>query len=735
MFQNFPYTDMHQMNLDWVIKIAKDFLDQYTHIEEVITDGEQGIRDTAEEMENLLQEWYDTHSAEIAQQIATLLANAITTFNNTATATGQAVLATIPADYSSIWATMAKSFDSTKNYNPGDIVKTMDNDGTGHIWRYKTNHTAGVWNASEADEIDLGTAIAEGIINLIARSNITGCPNVFDTPLAVFPVRQLDQGVVYSRKNGGINFYGTCTTNSFVNLYVGNFPDWLEHDKDYFIHFPTSSPINLEFYGYPNSSQSSTTTFFNGRGEGVVNIPTGIEYLRIRVRVEDGQTVNETVYPFMTLVQTNEQLTDVANDIKGLKIVNPDMFPGTDGQKWQRAFNSFGNTGEGVIIVNRDYTLTQDIYIDHQTYYDLNNRITVLGIGEHTHLNMGGYEFRGRATDGVINYGGVTWKNIWFTGTNWVFRSTNLIRIICDNCTFENFKNIVYGTVLMQSYYFINCLIRDLTEPIIKLYNETDSSFYDISFRNNLIERCTKLIDCYRGYNMIFDNNCIEAFHDLPFKIRGYAQNIVIEHNYFEHNNDGFNGGDVNNGGINIDITGVTEAQNIAIRENFFGMEDATGVILLPNANLIDKGTIIITGNDCPWTGVFIKSSETLTEPYSDIYIAANKGTITDTNNLIYTFDKIKTRSISIGSATLKLERIGKTIKVYGDEITINGANGWTAITNGINPIYRPAETKYFIGAEGSNVVKMRMTSSGNLEAYLNDTAAHTMTVDITMLV
>ena len=33
----FPYTNFHELNTDWLVKIAKDFLDQYTHIQEVIS--------------------------------------------------------------------------------------------------------------------------------------------------------------------------------------------------------------------------------------------------------------------------------------------------------------------------------------------------------------------------------------------------------------------------------------------------------------------------------------------------------------------------------------------------------------------------------------------------------------------------------------------------------------------------------------------------------------------------
>ena len=89
MFQNFPYTDMHQLNLDWIIKIAKDFLDQYTHLQQLISDGEtslqnlttegmQQLQEKADALEALLQEWYDSHSQDIADQ----LADALTDLNN-----------------------------------------------------------------------------------------------------------------------------------------------------------------------------------------------------------------------------------------------------------------------------------------------------------------------------------------------------------------------------------------------------------------------------------------------------------------------------------------------------------------------------------------------------------------------------------------------------------------------------------------------------------------------------
>ena len=105
----FPYSDQHALNLDWIIQVAKDFLDQYTHIQEIISDGEtsldqhttEGLAALAAEktrLEGLLDAWYTTHSEDIAGQ----LTQALTDFQAAATAIGSDVLESIPDDYTAL---------------------------------------------------------------------------------------------------------------------------------------------------------------------------------------------------------------------------------------------------------------------------------------------------------------------------------------------------------------------------------------------------------------------------------------------------------------------------------------------------------------------------------------------------------------------------------------------------------------------------------------------------------
>lgn len=118
--ENFPYTNFHDMNLDWMIKIAKDFLDQYTSIQTMISEGEtsleglttdglQQLQDKADALEEALQAWYTEHSEDIAgdladalEDISDALTAAISSFNTAADAKAVETLASIPADYTDL---------------------------------------------------------------------------------------------------------------------------------------------------------------------------------------------------------------------------------------------------------------------------------------------------------------------------------------------------------------------------------------------------------------------------------------------------------------------------------------------------------------------------------------------------------------------------------------------------------------------------------------------------------
>lgn len=122
MFEGMPYTNFHELNTDWIIKIAKDFLDQYTNIQQTITQGLEDLESKEQQLEALLDAWYTEHSDDIANQLADALRDLnawytehqgyldqtlqdnITAFGAAADAKAAETIATIPDDYSALSA-------------------------------------------------------------------------------------------------------------------------------------------------------------------------------------------------------------------------------------------------------------------------------------------------------------------------------------------------------------------------------------------------------------------------------------------------------------------------------------------------------------------------------------------------------------------------------------------------------------------------------------------------------
>lgn len=119
--ENFPYTNFHELNTDWLIKVAKEFLDKYSDIEQETS-----------QLETLLQEWYDTHSQDIERQ----LQQAIIEFIATATRESNELLASWPEDYSELvtWVNNLKTGLNSEHTQPEGYLLQSTNDGQGFRW-------------------------------------------------------------------------------------------------------------------------------------------------------------------------------------------------------------------------------------------------------------------------------------------------------------------------------------------------------------------------------------------------------------------------------------------------------------------------------------------------------------------------------------------------------------------------------------------------------------------------
>jgi len=162
--EGFPYTNFHELNMDWIIKIAKDFLDQYSTIQETLNEGLQSLENATSsgitsleekktELEGLLNAWYNTHSEDIAGQLATALGDLTTAYNSLISqlnAKGAEVLESIPDDYSALGMMAQRTYnevtseevktakDTGARVPEGTVLSTSNMSGTltnGKAWR------------------------------------------------------------------------------------------------------------------------------------------------------------------------------------------------------------------------------------------------------------------------------------------------------------------------------------------------------------------------------------------------------------------------------------------------------------------------------------------------------------------------------------------------------------------------------------------------------------------------
>lgn len=321
--EGFPYSNFHDLNMDWIIKIAKDFLDQYTHIQDVIDQGLNDLEEKKETLEGLLQAWYDTHSEDIANQLAdaledlgTAVTNAINSFNTAAEEKAQQTLESIPDDYTTLGTNVTKIMHSQENNNlqylatnTGSYVKA---DGT-----IDTNPYLRVSNyiAIPSD--------ATAIYGYVLRDHSTAF-NPF--------------GCVYDENKNFLYALGTANhTNGYKTWILTPNAKYIRFnqsvsstDDNYFMmRFIFLSYDNTDYVGYDSFSATSSVRFSN---IGVVPITQGETYKIIAhgIQTEDRyrffvyNSETESIVPtnYVDLTKFNDSIDITAEATGFLRMYN-----------------------------------------------------------------------------------------------------------------------------------------------------------------------------------------------------------------------------------------------------------------------------------------------------------------------------------------------------------------------------------------------------------------------------
>ncbi len=285
----------------------------------------------------------------------------------------------------------------------------------------------------------------------------------------------------------------------------------------------------------------------------------------------------------------NEQVKDLYNNI-----VDPDNFSGTDTEKITAAMSAIGDSNHGVILIKRQYQLTDNIYVTHLGNADA--RLIFLGVGsDNPGFSMGIYGFQ--RPNGATSYGALSFINILFKATSTcnMFTANNILRVNFENCVFDGFNHIIYATRFVQTYYFTDCLIRNGSGIAIEGSVSDQVSLIDVRLTNCIVEKSTHLMTGYGFHGVYITGCCIEGNDGYVVKPEGDCRDLVIDNCYFESQNIGYGGGTDGNG-MCFDFRSISGiVHNIAITNNMFGgLKAGNTIIMLPYRMMVNtKFTVI----------------------------------------------------------------------------------------------------------------------------------------------
>ena len=125
-----------------------------------------------------------------------------------------------------------------------------------------------------------------------------------------------NNGITYEwRDDNTCTVSGTASSMSFNNIYsdTAHFPSWLKNGETYV--FKGGVNVSLEFYLYKSGSYYYGLTVKSTEKE--YTIPADIDGLIMRLQVENGVTVNETVLPVCRKknAPSNTELYEITNDL------------------------------------------------------------------------------------------------------------------------------------------------------------------------------------------------------------------------------------------------------------------------------------------------------------------------------------------------------------------------------------------------------------------------------------
>lgn len=146
-----------------------------------------------------------------------------------------------------------------------------------------------------------------------ALDEILDCKNLFDYSQFY---QKTHNGVLFKKlEDGTIQIQGTATDTAFVDLYINDatIPTWMSKNKQYYIIY---SSENVAIRVLPLGG-ATTASLVNTTGDSSFSLPDDTVGLIIRLVVESGTTVDETVLPVITETLPDKLLPKTLEKVTG----------------------------------------------------------------------------------------------------------------------------------------------------------------------------------------------------------------------------------------------------------------------------------------------------------------------------------------------------------------------------------------------------------------------------------
>lgn len=326
-WDNMPYTNFHELNLDWFIKKFNEIFEEWESLyttltqwkEDTDTDLAQWKNDTLADMdawENDLLDALDTWKRETGEDIGDWETSVIGDLNDwkqdflDAYDTMYNRVDAIVSDTEDMVENLAEPFSTSKAYSAGDYVVY-----NGILYVFTADHAAGVWTGTDASQTTAMNDISD-LKNAIENYNS------YDVLADIAWPNHNWNGITATWDGEKYTITGTATANTNLNLYsqTNALPDNIKPGDALTFHIDktgTMPAIHLFFY-------------VNGEWGGLkiiddlyqTTVPEGATGMLLRFYVERGNAVDGTCIISATKAPSNAELGEITPVVFPHQMIN-----------------------------------------------------------------------------------------------------------------------------------------------------------------------------------------------------------------------------------------------------------------------------------------------------------------------------------------------------------------------------------------------------------------------------